>query len=89
MPMAGDGLVKLLEELGELTQIAAKKLAYIGTDSHPDGCGGMVVRMEEEMADVRAASDFVQLRFGLDEEAIAARAKMKFERFERWHNSPD
>lgn len=75
MPMAGDGLVKLLEELGELTQIAAKKLAYIGTDSHPDGCGGMVVRMEEEMADVRAASDFVQLRFGLDEESNCGSSK--------------
>lgn len=39
MPMTANGLAKLLEELGELSQVAAKKLAYFHTDEHPDGAG--------------------------------------------------
>ena len=34
-----DGLTKLIEECGELVQIAAKKQAYFDTDTHPDGKG--------------------------------------------------
>ncbi len=37
MAMTANGLTKLLEELGELAQVAAKKQAYFHTDAHPDG----------------------------------------------------
>ena len=58
-PMTANGLAKLLEELGELSQVAAKRLAYFHTSTHPDGAGDLNERMEAEMADVAAACAFV------------------------------
>jgi NTP pyrophosphatase (non-canonical NTP hydrolase) len=84
MTMAGNGLVKLLEELGELAQVAAKKLAYMQTDMHPDG-KSLKARMEEEMADVYAACSFVTAQFGLDDSKMNARVKRKLELFNEWH----
>ena len=89
MTMKDDGLAKLIEECGELIQIAAKKQAYFDTDSHPDGAGSMKVRMEEEVADVIAACVFVTETFKLDGEKIEARAKKKLDRFRGWHNDPN
>lgn len=88
MPMTANGLAKLLEELGELTQIAAKKLAYFHTDAHPDGAGNLSKRMQDEMADVAAAMGFVQHHLGLDRKAIERRACMKLALFEKWHLDP-
>ena len=85
MTMTANGLAKLLEELGELGQVAAKKLAYFNTDEHPDGAGSLKIRMEQEMADVAAAMAFVQQQFGLDGRAIEARACVKLDLFQRWH----
>jgi len=85
MAMAGKGLVKLLEECGELGQIAAKKLAYFDTDVHPDGKGSMQVRLQEEMGDVLAIIDFVQEIWKLDTVAIEARRRRKRELFHTWH----
>lgn len=89
MTMHCDGLTKLIEECGELIQIAAKKQAYLNTDIHPDGMGSMKDRMEEEVADVLAACVFVTEIFKLDEAKLEARAKMKLERFKGWHNNPN
>ena len=89
MPMTANGLAKLLEELGELSQVAAKKLAYFHTDEHPDGAGSLKKRMEDEMGDVMGAIDFVTLTMGLDMHAITRRACDKFNTFQRWHADPD
>lgn len=52
--MPAKGLAKLIEECGELQQIAGKKLAYYTTDEHPDGQGPLSTRLEDEIADGRA-----------------------------------
>ncbi len=86
MTMSNNGLTKLVEECGELAQIAAKKIAYPDTDEHPDGKGSMKTRMEDEMADVMAAIAFVCEKFGLDEARMFARGSMKTELFKKWDN---
>lgn len=85
MTMHLDGLTKLIEECGELIQIAAKKQAYFDTDVHPDGKGSMKKRLEEEVSDVIAACVFAVEVLELDEAVIEPRAKMKLERFREWH----
>jgi NTP pyrophosphatase (non-canonical NTP hydrolase) len=85
MAMHMNGLTKLVEELGELQQITAKKMAYFDTDEHPDGKGSMKLRLEEEMADVLAAIMFVQCVNGLDGDFINERYQKKFNRFMDWH----
>lgn len=83
--MTANGLAKLLEELGELAQVAAKKLAYFHTDKHPDGAGSLNERMESEMGDVAAAMAFVQQQFNLNGRAIENRACIKLALFQQWH----
>lgn len=89
MPMTANGLAKLLEELGELAQVAAKKLAYFDTDDHPDEKGSLKSRLEEEIADVQAACDFVSTALELNAFAIAKRRGKKLLQFHEWHNQPD
>lgn len=89
MPMTANGLAKLLEELGELAQVAAKRLAYFHTRDHPDGAGDLNERLQDEMGDVYAACGFVARQFGLDAGAIERRAWAKLATFERWHADAD
>lgn len=89
MTMTADGLAKLLEECGELSQVAAKKLAYFHTDEHPDGAGSLKTRLQDEMGDVIAACRFVADCFGLDEDAIEARYDKKLALFQKWHAETD
>jgi hypothetical protein len=84
MTMAAKGLAKLVEELGELGQVAGKKLAYYSTDAHPDGGAPLSVRFEEEMGDVRAAIDLVIENFGLSRARILQRQEKKRKIFARW-----
>ena len=84
MPMPGKGLVKLSEECGELVQIAMKKLNYPDTDQHPDGKGPLIQRLEDEIADVRAASLFVENKLRLNRDRMAARELKKFIQFKKW-----
>lgn len=88
MPLVNDGLNKLMEECGELTQIAAKKASYMHTDEHPDGAGSMKKRMEDEIADVLAACRVVIANFGLDPMRIDERFHQKVQTFQRWHADP-
>ena len=83
------GLTKLIEECGELVQIAAKKQAYFDTDTHPDGKGSMKRRLEEEMADVIAACVFVAEKFGLDDKFLETRMQKKLALFKSWDNNPN
>lgn len=83
--MTANGLAKLLEELGELAQVAAKRLAYFHTSTHPDGAGDLNERMEAEIADVYAACGFVVQQFGLSDATINNRALSKLALFKKWH----
>ena len=87
MTMAANGLTKLAEECGELIQIVSKKSAYIATDAHPDGKGSMRTRMEDEIADVAAASEFVVQNFELNRQRILSRTQEKLSTFRRWHGA--
>lgn len=102
MAMCANGLAKLIEECGELQQVAAKKLAYFDTDNHPDG-SNLRIRLEEEIADVLAACDFVTLTFQLSNriamplselvapmaETIQERRQRKLALFLHWHAQTD
>jgi NTP pyrophosphatase (non-canonical NTP hydrolase) len=82
--MHNKGLTKLIEECGELVQIAAKKAAYMDTDEHPDGKGSLKERLENELSDVIAAIAFVDMKLKLDRVRIDARAEQKLVLFEQW-----
>lgn len=86
--MTANGLAKLMEECGELTQVAAKKMACPNTDEHWDGAGSLKTRMEEEIADVMAACEFVIGTHQLDQEKILRRAVLKVRTFQQWHANP-
>jgi len=93
--MTNNGLSKLTEEAGEMLQIVGKLLQYpklqLTTDDrllHPDG-SNLRHRLQEEMADVIAAMEFVSNKLQLDTEAIDKRACEKVERFRQWDAGHD
>lgn len=88
MPMAVKGLAKLIEECGELQQVAGKRLAYYHTDEHPDRGPPLSQRLEDEIADVVAACRLVAEAHDLDEDRIAKRIGKKLALFREWHADP-
>lgn len=82
--MAAKGLAKLIEECGELQQVAGKKLAFYTTNTHPDGGLPLDKRMELEIADVIAATALVIKLHNLDPKKIDERAKAKLQLFLAW-----
>lgn len=91
MTMTANGLAKLIEECGELLQVAGKKLAYYHTNVHPDGEGPLDVRLADEIADVMAACAFVRAHM-LDidlNRRIDRRRSDKFMLFQTWHSLTD
>lgn len=74
MPMTANGLAKLLEELGELAQVAAKKLAYFDTDVHPDGAAVRKDRWEWTVRRIVALLWGNRKEFECDEVVEAVRA---------------
>lgn len=89
MTMTAKGLAKLIEECGELQQVAAKKLACPHTDEHYDGAGSLKERMEDEIADVIASCSFVTETHQLDEARITLRAEKKMALYKQWHDDPN
>lgn len=92
MALSFDGLIKLLEETGELhaalgnlQQVAAKKVAYFDTDEHPDGAGSLTERLEDEIADVIAILTVVQCNLNLNHIRIAKRVDVKIATFMKYH----
>ncbi len=79
-----NGLVKLVEECGELIQIASKKMARMDSDEHWDSAGSIRERMEDEMGDVMAAMRTVTANFGLDTARIMKRRREKEKLFLEW-----
>lgn len=88
MTMTAKGLAKLIEECGELQQVAGKMLAYYHHDQHPDGGPPLRERLEDEAADVMAAIDFVAQTFRLDSDRMLDRSQRKFVLFTGWHEDP-
>ena len=87
--MTAKGLAKLIEECGELQQVAGKRLAYYHTDEHPDGGRSLKERLEDEIGDVVAASMLVTELHGLDEYRIEKRVDQKLALFKEWHADPN
>lgn len=86
MSLKYDGLVKLTEECGEVVQVAMKRVAFDGEgDIHWDGTN-LKERLEEEIADVRAACRAVMENHGLDTLAISRRELQKLATFRYWQN---
>lgn len=79
------GISKLVEECGEVLQVAGKLMGTQGKVEHWDGEGPLNERLQNEMADVIAAIEFVIKHSGLDRQAVATRAAVKFDLFEAWH----
>lgn len=78
------GLSKLVEELGELSQVSGKLIGTGGIVEHWDG-SNLRVRFEEEMADVIAAVLFFATQNGFDLNRIKARAAKKLAQYRVWH----
>lgn len=89
MTMSANGLAKLIEECGELIQVAGKRLAYYRTDEHPDGGLPLTVRLEDEIADVMAACQLVIDAHVLDRPRIENRVRAKRNLFAQWHAADD
>lgn len=87
VPYENPGLVKLIEEMGEALQEAAKLLAY-PEGTHPDGRGNLRDRLAGELGDVRAAISFVCEHCLSTEQLVILRTRMraKGELYEAWHS---
>lgn len=100
MPMHNFGLTKLQEECGELVQASAKlasmiehslyfddanqpKLRWSYSYVHHDG-HNLKAALEDEVADVRAATLFVMTKHSLDSNRIRDRTVEKLALFEKW-----
>lgn len=83
------GLTKLVEECGELIQVAAKKMNRMDSDFHWDNAGSLATRLEEEMGDVLAAIEVVTENLKLGPTAILERKKQKVALFRSWMHEDD
>lgn len=79
------GISKLVEECGEVLQVAGKLMGTRGHRAHWDG-SDLRPRLEEELADLMAAIDFVVEVCRLDRANVAERYREKLARFHAWHN---
>lgn len=78
------GISKLIEEAGEVQQVAGKLLGTGGAVEHWDG-SNLRDRLQEEIADVMAACQFVAEANQLDVDGIARRVDAKLATFHKWH----
>ncbi|MHB8407782.1 MAG: hypothetical protein ACYDHY_06665 [Acidiferrobacterales bacterium] len=82
------GLSKLIEEAGEVVQVAGKLLGTGGELEHWDGTN-LKDRLEEEMGDLLAACDYVVMKCGLDGHRIEKQRAKKVRRFLKWHKEKE
>lgn len=83
MPMAHHGMAKLLEECGEVGQIAGKLLAFPIGD-FPERDARLLKKLEDELGDLRASIAFVTVKLGLDRDKVHERTKAKMELYLQW-----
>jgi len=80
-----NGLSKLIEECGEVSQVAGKIIGNDGALQHWDG-SNLRRRMRQELADLLAAIDFFMVTNGLAYDVqIQSRRKRKLKRFIKWN----
>lgn len=79
------GISKLAEEAGEVLQVVGKLMGTGGEVRHWN-VADLKRALEDEVADLAAAIEFVSRRCGLDEVRMRARVLEKMQRFERWHD---
>lgn len=77
------GIGKLIEESGEMLQLAGKAIPF-PVDPHPDGKGDLRSRFPEEISDLYAALDYFVETNGLPKDTIETRRAQKLETFRRW-----
>ncbi len=82
------GLSKLIEELGDVAQVAGKLIAADGNDIHWEGTN-LRERMHEKIADLIAACTFVIEQNGLSSKLISDRVAHKLSLFRQWHTSQE
>jgi NTP pyrophosphatase (non-canonical NTP hydrolase) len=82
------GLSKLAEEAGETLQVIGKLIQTRGLEAHWDGTN-LRERLEDELADLKAAMIFVVQHCNLDGPRMEERSKAKLARFERWHETAE
>lgn len=82
------GLGKLMEEAGEVAQVCGKLIASRGEPEHWDGTN-LHGRLEEELADLRAAIAFVTAQNGLDALDIERRCADKLALFNKWQKDEE
>lgn len=78
------GISKLIEESGEMQQVAGKLIAAGGEIDHWDGTN-LCDRLQEEIADTIAACEFVISANELNKNFIKKRVAEKLARFNEWH----
>lgn len=81
------GLSKLTEEMAETQVEIGKIIGAQSLDDHWDKKGKLKTRLQEEIADTRAAQLFVIEKNGLSLKAIDKRTAQKLKKFQRWHNN--
>lgn len=80
------GVSKVVEEAGEVVQVAGKLMATYGEARHW-GDGDLVQRLTEEVGDLLAAIDFLIAHNAiLDPKLIDRRRRAKRDTFEKWHH---
>lgn len=82
------GISKLLEEAGEVIQVGGKLLGTAGQLDHWDGTN-LKERLEDELADLQAAIEFVACHNDLDDQRMRERIDRKIELFNEWHQGKD
>lgn len=78
------GLSKLIEEMGEVQQVAGKLIATNGEPDHWDG-SDLRQRLTGELADLAAAIIFFTEANGLDTAQFHERRAKKCKTFGVWH----
>ena len=82
------GLGKLIEECGEVQQVAGKLIGSHGASTHWDGTD-LRDRLADELGDLLAAIGFVLAENGFEvspfSDRIAERSATKITQFEAWH----
>lgn len=81
------GVAKLLEEVGEFSQVAGKLIATDGDPNHWDGDGNLIDRLVDEVADMKAAIAWIEAKCGvvaLSFDYINERVKSKLANYHRF-----
>lgn len=81
------GFSKLTEEMAETQVEIGKIMGAQSLGQHWDGKGGLARRLENEIADTRAAQLFVIQQNSLSQQYIDKRTKEKLKKFYKWHDN--